>query len=307
MKSPENIEIKVFIALKRLGPLSLTRLLCLKKAAVILMVLFFTLALSFSPAFAESPTDEFDLKLDKKYLKGFLTDSINILTSPARFERAEWIKVSLVFGTTAALYLFDDNIQKWSQDLRGSLDEVNSKYAYILGDGRYLLAGFGVYYLMLEAGLPIKDVRVNRMFFLGVESWVISGVFTQIIKYGFHRHRPNGGSPYNIWDGPSGATANLSFVSGNSAVAWSFATIVANEFKETPYVAPIAYAFATIASLSRVYDNKHWASDIFAGAALGYFTSKAIIAYHPLGNGDNVRLIPKIDDDGVFLTLNYEF
>jgi len=40
----------------------------------------------------------------------------------------------------------------------------------------------------------------------------------------------------------------------------------------------LAYGIATLTALSRVNDNAHWASDIFFGAVIGYFTAKAIIA-----------------------------
>ena len=281
-----------------------SRLLRLRKNALILMVLFFTLVASLSSVRAESSTDKFDLNIDKEYFKGYLTDGKNIVTSPARWERDDWIKASLVLGGTVALYLFDDNIQDWTQDNKDSLSEDISKFAEHFGDGKYLLAGYGGFYLL---GQATKDVRANRTALLGLESFVISGLFTQAFKFTFHRHRPKSGDSFDTWDGPSLDSDHLSFTSGHSAVAWSFATVVASEYKDTPYVAPIAYTLATLASLSRIHDNKHWASDVFAGAALGYFTSKAIIAYHPLGMESNVRLLPKIDDEGVFLTLNYGF
>jgi membrane-associated phospholipid phosphatase len=44
----------------------------------------------------------------------------------------------------------------------------------------------------------------------------------------------------------------------------------------------LAYGIATLTALSRVNDNAHWASDVFFGAIIGYFTAKAIMA---LNNG----------------------
>ncbi|MEE9542578.1 MAG: phosphatase PAP2 family protein [Thermodesulfobacteriota bacterium] len=268
------------------------------------MVLFFTLVTTLGPAFAEDSNDKFDLNIDKEYFKGYLTDGKSIVTSPARFGRDEWIKASLVLGGTVALYLFDDNIQDWTQDNKDSASEDISTFAEHFGDGLYLLGGMGGFYLL---GQATKDVRANRTALLGLESFVITGLITQVFKFSFHRHRPKSGDSYDTWDGPSLDSDHLSFTSGHSAVAWSLATVVASEYKETRFVAPIAYTLATLASLSRVHDNKHWASDVFAGAALGYFTSKAIIAYHPRGTENTVRLLPEINEDGVKLTLNYRF
>jgi membrane-associated phospholipid phosphatase len=269
-----------------------------------LTVLFFTFATTSTTANAESSADNFSLKLDKEYFKSYLTDGKNIVTSPARFGRDEWIKASLVLGGTVALYLFDDNITDWTQDNKDSLSEDISTFAEHFGDGKYLLGGYGGFYLL---GQATKDERAHRTALLGLESFVITGLITQVIKFGFHRHRPKSGDPYDTWDGPSTTSDHLSFTSGHSAVAWSFATIVASEYKDNRYIVPIAYTLSTLASLSRVHDNKHWASDVFAGAALGYFTSKAIVAYHPGGSNGATRILPRIDDQGVFLTLNHRF
>ncbi len=38
----------------------------------------------------------------------------------------------------------------------------------------------------------------------------------------------------------------------------------------------LVYSLATIAGFSRIHDNKHWASDIFIGSAIGYFVGKKI-------------------------------
>jgi membrane-associated phospholipid phosphatase len=37
-----------------------------------------------------------------------------------------------------------------------------------------------------------------------------------------------------------------------------------------------AYSLATLTGISRIYDNKHWASDVFLGAALGYTMAELI-------------------------------
>lgn len=63
-------------------------------------------------------------------------------------------------------------------------------------------------------------------------------------------------------------------------------------FKDHKWVPPIAYGIATLVVLSRINDNAHWASDVFAGAALGFLSAKSFL-YNKI---DNKRLIlfPKI-------------
>jgi membrane-associated phospholipid phosphatase len=50
----------------------------------------------------------------------------------------------------------------------------------------------------------------------------------------------------------------------------------------------LCYAFATGTAWSRVYDNKHWPSDVFIGAALGYAIGKTV--YHVMQGKSNLTL-----------------
>ena len=45
-------------------------------------------------------------------------------------------------------------------------------------------------------------------------------------------------------------------------------------------VGPISYSLATLPGLARMYGDKHWASDIFMGAALGAVSGWATVRYH---------------------------
>ena len=40
------------------------------------------------------------------------------------------------------------------------------------------------------------------------------------------------------------------------------------------------YSMAGLVGLSRIYDNRHWASDVFAGALLGTLTGRFICKQH---------------------------
>jgi membrane-associated phospholipid phosphatase len=265
------------------------------------------LVLSFTPAQVSAEqvsTDNGALKLDSEYFKGYLTDSKAILTSPTRFERPEWIKASLIFAGGLTLYLFDENIKDWTREHKDSRTEDISILAEHFGDGKYLLAGLGGLFLY---GENFDNYQATRTALLGLESFVISGLFTQVVKFTFHRHRPKSGDPYDTWDGPSTSSNHLSFSSGHSAVAWSVATVVATEYKDTPYVTPISYTIAALASLSRVHDDKHWASDVFIGAALGYFTSKAVISYHQNDSLKNVSFMPVMGRESISLVARYSF
>jgi hypothetical protein len=53
------------------------------------------------------------------------------------------------------------------------------------------------------------------------------------------------------------------------------------EYHDRPIIPIVAYSAATLIGLSRITENKHWASDVFVGAALGYLCGRQVVNnYH---------------------------
>ena len=75
--------------------------------------------------------------------------------------------------------------------------------------------------------------------------------------------------------------ASTSFPSGHTTVIFAAATVYAEEYRNIPWVPYVSYGVATLVGLSRITENKHWISDVFAGAALGYVTGLQVVRnYH---------------------------
>jgi membrane-associated phospholipid phosphatase len=247
-------------------------------------------------------------RIDGKYLKGYFTDAGKILSSPMRWEGRDWLKAGIVAGITSSLFLVDQDVKEYSQTHQSRTGDGFSTVGNALGNAFYLIPGIGAAYLY---GHFADNHRVRRTALLAFESYAISGLMTEGLKLAVERHRPNTGDANTSFDGPSGRGKNESFSSGHTASAFSIATIVANEYHDNPYVAPIAYGLATLTGLSRIYSNAHWSSDVFFGAALGYFTSKAVLSLHkedksPLF-GDRLTLMPKFGKQLTGVEMKYRF
>ena len=50
--------------------------------------------------------------------------------------------------------------------------------------------------------------------------------------------------------------------------------------RSTWYIGPVMYGGAALVAISRMYDNRHWASDIVLGAAIGTFSGLKVVRYH---------------------------
>ena len=66
-----------------------------------------------------------------------------------------------------------------------------------------------------------------------------------------------------------------SLPSGHSSAIWSVATVIADR-TDNVFVDIACYGLAALTSISRIQQDKHWASDVFIGSAIGYFIAKKI-------------------------------
>jgi membrane-associated phospholipid phosphatase len=256
---------------------------------------------SFAPGSLGKVEETNEVKFNQDYLKGYISDTKYILTSPLRWEKSDWLKFSLVAGTTIGLYIYDLDIQNWVQDRRNSTTDSVARIAESSGNGFFALSALGGFYLY---GYSLEDKKASKTALLGLESFVISGVFVQAIKLTTQRQRPNEGNQPDKWNGP-GFSFQGSFPSSHATVAFALGTVFASEYQNIAWVPPAAYGIASLAAVSRVITNYHWASDVFFGSAIGFFTSKAIVGLHK--KNPNIVIMPVIDGQVRGLALSLIF
>jgi len=110
-----------------------------------------------------------------------------------------------------------------------------------------------------------------------------------------------------------------SFPSGHTAVASVGAHIIYKEFKDTnPWIAYSGYAALGAVAAGRVINNRHWLSDIVAGAGFGILSTElAYLMYFPVRNaitnqsnkifGKYMIVTPIATPRGFGLQTNYYF
>jgi membrane-associated phospholipid phosphatase len=226
----------------------------------------------------------------RKYIYSFFSDTKDIVLFPKRWNSNQWILAGTITAATGALIIVDDNIQSWVQSHKTSgLNDISKYIAEPWGTNKFhknysLIASAG----FLSYGIIANDSKATHCAFSGVKAFFLTGALTYIPKSIFGRQRPN------QKDGPDnydwrGAFQGESFFSGHTSVSFAFASVVAEYYKTTKWVPIVSYTFASLTGLSRIYDNKHWASDVLAGAAFGIAIGKLVarndqllfISYNP--------------------------
>ena len=238
------------------------------------------------------------------YVEGIFTDTGKMLVSPLHWETSDWLKAGLVAGVTGGFFLIDENIRDFAQSHKNAVANKVATVGNDLGNPAYTLPPVGAFYLY---GYLTKDEKAQTTALLAVESLAISSMFTEIIKVTADRERPSTGAAPDQLHGPHLSLKNLSFSSGHTSSAFSIATVFAEQYKDNAYVPPVAYGLATLTGLSRIYGNEHWASDVFFGAAIGYFVGKAVVKLHATGTANKITVVPEVGSNYTGLSVQYKF
>jgi membrane-associated phospholipid phosphatase len=243
------------------------------------------------------------VSLNRHYFESFLWDTIALPLSVVRWDKTDWLQASTIAGITVGFYHYDQKIQAWAQHKRNDISNHAAQFAEPFG-GDFSLAPAGVLYLY---GFLLKNTQAKKAALLAIESVVVSGLFTASIKEISHRHRPTSGDPYNRWDGPRFSSENQSFPSGHATAVFSTATIISSEYREKPLIVILSYGLATATALSRINDNKHWASDVIVGSVIGHFTAQALIRRHSRNDVRTYLFYPLLIGHSVGVSLSSRF
>jgi len=210
--------------------------------------------------------------LNAEYLKSYWHDTKAFVISPAKWKGKQWIELGAI--TTAGLlaYTQDEEIQRYFVSHRSQAADNLSKFVFE-PFGRFAPVIIGGLYV---GGRLANNNRLAGTSLTAAKSFIVSSVSAGIVKQLTHRHRPYQDDipDHSLWDGPFSKIEYNSFPSGHSTAAFSLATVFAMEYSHTVWVPVLAYTLAAGTAVSRLYDNKHWASDVVIGSALGFVTGR---------------------------------
>jgi membrane-associated phospholipid phosphatase len=223
-----------------------------------------------------------DYRLNKEFLIGFGNDVFEVVKSPGSWESKDWWRLTAVLGTGGLLYAFDEKIHDWSLDRRTPATEDWAKFGSFLGNGVFL----GGLITTLYLGGEIFDERgLRKTALLGLESWLTAGAFVLGLKAITGRSRPYTELGAHYFKPFSFSSKHHSLPSGHAASIFAVAAVIADQ-TEGVLIDVVAYSLSTLAAFSRVHESKHWPSDVFIGAAIGYFIGKKICSLHREHGGE---------------------
>jgi membrane-associated phospholipid phosphatase len=113
---------------------------------------------------------------------------------------------------------------------------------------------------------------------------------------------------------PDGSSNN-SFPSGHTTTAFVAATFLWEEYKDvSPWYGVAGYAIAATTGALRVYNNRHWVSDVVAGAGLGILSTKLAYWIYPSikrklfkDKASHAMILPFYQNNGAGIAMIYNF
>jgi membrane-associated phospholipid phosphatase len=235
-------------------------------------------------------------------------------TKPLHMSKQNWKDFGKFALLTGAVAFADEPIQKWALNLRNKNKGLQGISRQITNFGGlyegYTLGALGAY------GFIFNNKKMQTTTLLALQSYITGAALQSVVKYISGRQRPYAVDPHSIEAEPTfrgpfktardvqGHKLNSSFPSGHTTVAFAAATVYALEYKNKPWVPILCYTSASLIGLSRITENKHWATDVIVGAALGYLTGKQVVNnYHRYAK----LKAPNQLKNSVSFSMNYDY
>ena len=202
------------------------------------------------------------------------------------FTRRDAVATGIALAGTAIVFQFDERIARWTQEpsVQGSPSRhALAKDLTLINETPFTFGALATYGIgRLTHSETTADVGLHM-----TESLVLTTAIGQVVRGALGRARPSSAT-----EGPTthrfgrGYTdfEYRSFPSLHAATAFAASAAAVEEIRlrspgSVRWAAPLLYGAASVPGFTRLYLNKHWASDIAAGSFLGAWLGIKTVRY----------------------------
>ena len=214
-----------------------------------------------------------------------------IWASPFRADRRDWAVAAGTAGAFALLLPVDPHVDRWIVDHpRAAILEALAPFRE---SGPLVRLATARRLVPISIGLIVAGAATDRRGLREagygcIAGWGLSNTLRYAIYAGVARDRPSvsSGNQYGFRI-PGGKWDQHAFPAGHAMNAFTCASFWSARF-DLGAGEPVLYAVATMTSLARMADRRHWTSDTFVGAVVGVAVGRTIAASY--GRRDAKRI-----------------
>jgi membrane-associated phospholipid phosphatase len=197
-------------------------------------------------------------------LDGSAQDS---LFNPPASHVVRWWHGALAIGALSGLMFLDKPVQRFAQDNRTPTgNDVARAFRHFGQPEIYGTVTLG----MVAAGLISGEDEVTRAGGRLAVTLALAGATTTLGKFALGRPRPSESLDADGFKPFSGQDA---MPSGHATMAFALATALSDDIRNA-WASVGLYTVATGVAWSRVNDDRHWLTDVSAGALVGIASAK---------------------------------
>lgn len=265
------------------APLALMRLRFWLAMVVVASAIF-----SRSVAAQESETTHPNVWLDAIMV---LNDTRDFFVAPMHFNEEQAIAAGGVVGGTVLLFPADESTRSFFARNHSQVADRFATFGDHYGRAVYGLSLSGALY---GGGLIFNNGDVRMTGIMLFESIAFAGITTTVLKSVIGRSRPADGEGPYMFRAFRFNFEQESLPSGHATVAFSVSSILAARLNNV-YATVGLYSLAAVTAAERIYDDEHWLSDVFLGAAIGTISGITVNNMHEKNDrGYSLRIVPSL-------------
>lgn len=198
---------------------------------------------------------------------------------PLKWETSDWLTIgAIAAGTYILVETVDERVRTLVTADQKHSKSVPYEAGRMWGDlytPVLLFSGYAAHSLLTG------DPKTRKIGYEIGQASLYAGALTALLKYAIGRARPfvnEGAKTFR----PFSALFESEYHSlpgGHTTAAFVLSTVLSRN-AEPLWLKILAYVPAALTFISRVYQDKHWMSDDFTGAALGFFVATWVVDQH---------------------------
>ncbi|MDP2037622.1 MAG: phosphatase PAP2 family protein [Ignavibacteria bacterium] len=209
----------------------------------------------------------------------FGKETVDFIKQPLKWKATDYVIPAVtIFLTYEIMLNYDEPIRTAVLKDRRYYNSVPIEFGRIWGE---LYMPVVLFSGLAAHSLLTNNITTRKIAYEIGQASLYAGAITYILKFAIGRSRPymeEGRTSFHPF-GTIFNTENQSLPGGHTTAAFVLSTVISRNVEPT-WLKVAVYIPAALTFISRIYQDKHWTSDDFFGAVLGYFVATWVVDQH---------------------------